>query len=125
MRSILLIVPISYISLGSGFSIIGSFWVARKRYLSPSTASSTAWIDFSRPTNKGRSISVKITTSLTGSNGSVSGISSISSSSSIILIRSSLSVSAIVSPVSCYKNLKYDKLFIFKVILATLRILYL
>jgi hypothetical protein len=46
-------------------------------------------------------MSVKMTTSRTGSSGSVVGISVVLSSSSMMLMRSSRSASAILAPVRC------------------------
>jgi hypothetical protein len=54
-------------------------------------------MDLSRPTKSGNNISVNITTSRTGNNGNVVGISDSLMSSSMILIKSSLSDSAILT----------------------------
>ena len=74
-------------------------------YRSYSTLSSTALMDFLRPTNNGSSISVNTTISLTGIIGRIVGMSSILLSFSMISIRSSISASAIFTPYIYIKTL--------------------
>jgi hypothetical protein len=67
---------------------VDTFWVARKIIRSLARASSTAFMELSRPTNSGRIMYGKMTVSRTGSIGRVSGIF-ICSSSMIFPILSS------------------------------------
>src|SRR3990170_4097082 len=75
IRMIMATVPVRYRSSGFGSSSDGSLCVARKMYRSRPSASSTAAIDASRPTNRGSVMYGKMTISRTGRSGSTLGIS--------------------------------------------------
>ncbi len=73
-------VPHLYMSSGAGSSCVMSLWVDVKTSLSFERAASTALMDFSLPTKSGTIIKGKMTTSLMGTSGRTSGITSCSSS---------------------------------------------
>jgi len=63
--------PMSYRSLAAGSSLAADFCATRRMCLPASIATSSALIDFGRPTNSGITICGKTTTSRSGSNGKV------------------------------------------------------
>ena len=68
--TMLTMVPTWKISLGLGSSMLASCWVARKIFLSPASASSSARTLDSRPTTNGVIMKGKMTTSRIGIMGS-------------------------------------------------------
>ena len=66
-------VPISWRSAPAGSSVSAAFCATSRMRLSPSTARSSARIDFSRPTNSGMTMCGNTTTSRRGRTGSTWG----------------------------------------------------
>jgi hypothetical protein len=63
--------PTSNMSSGLGSSLPAAFWATSMIWRPASIATSSALIDFGRPTNSGMTMCGKTTTSRKGSNGSV------------------------------------------------------